>query len=168
MGGSSTLACDDTYSGPTAFSEKEAQAVMDFYKMIAEESDAYIAFHCATQALLYPMGHDRSEALVPNIEDLKLIGRAAVDALTATFDTPYLFGNVVEVLYVASGSSPDHAYGTYNTPIAFTYEFRAGNGTGSRFILPPEEIIPNSVEIRNSLVALIVKAKELGYFKERD
>jgi hypothetical protein len=72
---------------------------------------------------------------------------------------------VVETLYVASGSSPDHAYGQFNTPIAFTYEFRTGRGTDSRFILPPAEIKLNSEEVFDSLLALIIKSKELGYFK---
>jgi carboxypeptidase A2 len=72
---------------------------------------------------------------------------------------------VIEKLYVASGSSPDHVYGAFNTPIAFTYEFRTGKGTESRFILPADEIVPNSEEVFDSLLAMIQKSKDLGYFK---
>lgn len=67
-------------------------------------------------------------------------------------------------MYVASGSSVDHAYGKFGTPIVYTFEFRVGRGTGSSFILPPEEIIPNSEEIFDSLLAIINKGRELGYF----
>lgn len=35
---------------------------------------------------------------------------------------------------------------------------------GERFVLPPEEIIPNSEEVFAGLVAMIEKTKELGYF----
>lgn len=67
-------------------------------------------------------------------------------------------------LYVASGSSSDHAYGHFKTPLAYTYELRAGRGTGSSFILPPDEIVPNSKEIFDSIMAMMRKAKEFGYF----
>lgn len=92
------------------------------------------------------------------------MAEAAIDALTARHGTGYEFGNTVEVLYVASGTSPDYVYGIYNTSLAYTYEMRHAN-TGQRFVLPPEEIIPNSEEIFESMMAMIEKAKELGYFE---
>lgn len=70
VGGSSRLSCTDTYMGPTAFSEKETKAVMDFYATIASKSDAYISFHSAAEMLLYPMGHTNATDLVPNVGDL--------------------------------------------------------------------------------------------------
>lgn len=167
MGGSSKVACTDTYAGPSAFSEKETKAIMDYYSTIASHAEAYISFHCAAEVLLYPMGHSNDTALVHNFNHLYEIAEAAVEGLKKKHQTVYQFGNVVDVLYVASGSSPDHAYGVYNTPIAYTYEFRAGTDTGSRFILPPEQIKDNSEEVLDSLVALIVKAKTLGYFNKK-
>lgn len=95
------------------------------------------------------------------------IAATAVEALAKRYETVYGYGNVVTELYVASGSSPDHAYGTFNTPLAYTFEFRAGLGTPSRFILPPEQIQPNSEEVFDALLALITKSKELGYFQMR-
>lgn len=70
MGGSSRVACTDTYSGPEPFSEKETRALMDFYETIADKVDAYLAFHSAAELLLYPMGHTTSTELVPNKDDL--------------------------------------------------------------------------------------------------
>lgn len=140
---------------------------MDYYATIADHVDAYLSFHCAAEVILYPMGHSSDPSLLHNAQDLQDVGEAAIEGLKLKHDTVYGFGNVVELLYVASGSSPDHAYGVYNTSLAYTYEFRAGVGTASRFILPPEEIKDNSEEILDSLVALIVKAKELGYFVAR-
>lgn len=35
---------------------------------------------------------------------------------------------------------------------------------GNRFVLPPEEIIPNSEEVFAALIAMIKKTKELGYY----
>lgn len=88
-------------------------------------------------------------------------------ALEERSSTVYKFGNVVSMLYVASGSSMDHAYGHYKTPIAYTYELRTSKGD-SRFILPSIEIIPNSMEVLDSLVALVEKSRELGYLKSKD
>lgn len=70
VGGSSRMACTDTYMGPEAFSEKETKAVMDFYATIANKSDAYISFHSAAEMLLYPMGHTNATDLVPNVGHL--------------------------------------------------------------------------------------------------
>jgi Zinc carboxypeptidase len=70
VGGSSKVACTDTYSGPVAFSEKEARALMDFFATIADKAEAYVSFHSAAQLLLYPMGHTGSSVLVPNVDDL--------------------------------------------------------------------------------------------------
>lgn len=106
-----------------------------------------------------------------------------MEALTNHNGTLYGFGNIIDTLYAASGvcqtfhsffsvhqisvvlgSSQDHAYGSFGTKLAFTFEFRAGEDPPSRYILPPEEILPNSEEVLVSLMALITKAKELGYF----
>lgn len=67
--------------------------------------------------------------------------------LPAKHGTAYRYGSTMKELYQASGSdfvlqsqniwfeffktlgtSPDHAYGHFNTPLAYTYEFRAGLG----------------------------------------
>lgn len=69
-GGSSKVACSDTYMGPTPFSEKETLALMNFYGTIANNAEAFISFHSAAQMLLYPMGHEYGHALVPNYQDL--------------------------------------------------------------------------------------------------
>jgi hypothetical protein len=163
VGGSSKVACTDTYSGPTPFSEKETKALMDFYETVANKTDAYICFHSAAKLLMYPLGHTTSAELVPNAEHLNEIAKTAVDALYSVNGTVYKYGNAMETLYVTSGSSRDHAYGHFKTPIVFTYEMR--EGPESIFILPPEEIHPNSLEVFTSLIAIIEKSKELGYFK---
>lgn len=70
MGGTSTVPCSETYSGPYAFSESETKALMDFYATIADRAELYLSFHSAAQMLLYPMGHTESTELVPNEADL--------------------------------------------------------------------------------------------------
>jgi Zinc carboxypeptidase len=137
---------------------------MDFYSTIANRTDAYICFHSAAQMLMYPLGNTNSTALVPNAADLKVLAETGAKALYEVNQIEYKYGNAMDTLYVTSGSSRDHAYGFYKTPLVFTYEMREGK-TESIFILPKEEIIPNSKEIFVSLLAIIEKSKELNYFQ---
>ena len=138
---------------------------MDFYGTIANKIELYLCFHSAAQLLMYPLGNTASTELVPNIEDLREIAATTVAALEEEFGTVYRYGNAMETLYVTSGSSRDHAYGHYKTPLVFTYEMR--EGPESIFILPEEQIYPNAKEIYNSLIAMITKSKELEYFKQK-
>lgn len=63
---------------------------------------------------------------------------------------------------LASGSSIDWAYENSNVSLAYTFEFRDKGRYG--FILPPNQIIPNSLEIIDGLYALVNKATEYNYF----
>lgn len=161
------MACSDTYSGPTAFSEKESKALMDFYSTVANMTDAYICFHSAAQMLMYPLGNTLSTELVPNAAHLQEIAEATANALAKEYGTIYKYGNAMATLYVTSGSSRDHAYGHFKTPLVFTYEMREGKEE-SIFILPKEEILPNSREIFVSLLTMIEKGRELGYFQMKN
>ena len=136
---------------------------MDFYATIAEKTDLYLCFHSAKYMLMYPLGNTNSTELVPNIQDLKVIVETAAKALADTHGIIYKYGNAMNTLYVTSGSSRDHAYGHFKTPLVFTYEMR--EGPENIFILPPEQIHDNSEEIFNSVLAIITKGKELGYFQ---
>lgn len=122
----------------------------------------YLCFHSAAKMIIYPLGHTMETTDVWNVEDLETISNAAAVALKALHGTEYIHGNGYKILYQTSGSSRDHAYGHYKTPLVFTYEMR--EGPENIFILPPEEIIPNSEEILASLIAIIKTGKELGYF----
>lgn len=140
---------------------------MEFYETVVDKVDTYICFHSAAQMLMYPLGNTLSTELVPNVEDLHDIATTAGDALEKRHGTKYAVGNAMKTLYVTSGSSRDHAYGHFKTPLVFTYEMREGKGE-SIFILPVEEIKPNSEEIFDSLIAMIVRAKELGYYQQKN
>jgi Zinc carboxypeptidase len=66
---------------------------------------------------------------------------------------------------VASGTSPDWAYGAAGTKLSFTYEFRDLGETN--FVLPANEIVPNAREVLDSLVAMMKEATLLGYMPRR-
>ena len=74
-----------------------------------------------------------------------------------------MYGSSYNTLSPASGTSKDHFYGEYKTPISYTFEMRRAE-VGERFALPPDEIIPNSEEVFAGIIAMIEKTRELGYF----
>lgn len=55
--GASTNPCSDTFAGPRAHSEPEAQAVDNFLRANAGKFDIYLAFHSYAHQILFPMGN---------------------------------------------------------------------------------------------------------------
>lgn len=50
----------------------------------------------------------------------------------------------------------------YKVPISYTYELRDTGRYG--FALPADQIIPNSLEVMDSIVTIFLEAEKLGYF----
>lgn len=79
--------------------------------------------------------------------------------------TPLHFGNKMKIrIDAASGSSPDWAFGRYNTPLTYTYEVAPMRGTSNGFVMNPAQIMPNNRAIGTGIRAMIVRARQLGYF----
>lgn len=163
-GGSSSNPCSDLYAGPSAGSEIETQNVMNYFLRYKANIDFYLSFHSFGQYMLFPFGFEGAEKS-DNYYDWMDIATEAAVALSRRYGTLYTMGTTADVLYVASGSSPDWAHGVHGTPIGITYEFRDQGATG--FILPADQIIPNAEEVLDSLVAFLARGKELGYFPNR-
>jgi len=53
---------------------------------------------------------------------------------------------------VASGASVDYMKGTHDTDVAYTFEMRDTGRYG--FVLPPDQIIPSSLEFIDGLRAI--------------
>lgn len=85
----------------------------------------------------------------------------AKKAIAKRYGTDYTVGNIAETIYLASGSSIDWVYGKLNVPLTFTFEFRDKGRHG--FLLPAEQIIPNSLEVIDGLVAMVKEAEKLKY-----
>lgn len=64
----------------------------------------------------------------------------------------------------ASGSSMDWVYDKLNVSLSYTFEFRDKGDYG--FVLPPSQIVPNSLEIIDGLVAMVKEAEELNYLQK--
>jgi len=160
-GGSSTNPCSDTFHGPNPFSEPETAAIRTFYGSIASQTRIFLSFHAFGQYLLMPFGHTTANS--NNHANLLSVAQATATAIRNTAGADYLFGSTASVLYTASGSSPDWAFGVHNTRLAYTFEFRPIRNTSNGFLLAPAQIIPNNVEVVNGIVAMVARARELGH-----
>lgn len=60
--GSSSNQCDETYTGPTAFSEPETKSLADY--IVANEGyiKMFLSFHSYSQLLLYPFSYTNEDA----------------------------------------------------------------------------------------------------------
>lgn len=117
---------------------------------------------------------------LPSDHDVMMaIGQAGKSALESKYGTEYALGSIANVickisykleneifvsfchfLDVASGSSADWVHAELNPGFAFAYEFRDTGRFG--FSLPADQIIPNSIEIFASVVAMLKEAKNRG------
>jgi len=159
-GGASNNPCSDTYAGPAAWSEPETRAIRDYYARISPRTRAYISFHAFGQYLLLPYGHNTAPS--ERHANLMSVGTATINALSRRYGTSYVIGSTAVVLYVATGSSADWAYGTYHTNLAYTFEFRDIRNGPHGFLLPPEQILPNCYEVMDGLKALVQQARALN------
>ncbi|XP_055599295.1 zinc carboxypeptidase-like [Uranotaenia lowii] len=158
QGGSSSVACSDTFHGPQPFSESETRGLMEYFAQHAETISTYISFHSFSQMLLLPYGHTTQH--LDNHDQILAIGQKAIDKLRERYGTQYVVGNIAETIYIASGGSIDHVKGVYGTPIAYTYEFRDTGTHG--FALPADQIIPNSEEAMDSIIVILEEGEKEG------
>jgi murein tripeptide amidase MpaA len=139
-GGASTNPSDETYRGPSAFSEPESAAMRDYF--VANTTlVGHIDFHAFSQLILSPWGY--TTAAPPNAAGFSALGNEMKDSIFRTNGASYTTGPIASTLYVASGSSVDHAFGVHGVN-SWTFEVR---DTGSyAFVMPASEILPNATE----------------------
>lgn len=163
--GASTSPCTDLYAGPSPLSEPEVQAVDLAMARFNSSVDVFLSHHSYGHWMLHPFGHLRDTPIRNEAQHMR-IGNKFSDAIFARFGVRYAVGNSNVLLYGTSGSTPDHAYGKYNIPIAWTVEMRGNGAYGSYgFVLPPNLILPNCLEYFDGLKALIKQARVEGYLK---
>ncbi|XP_055697297.1 zinc carboxypeptidase-like [Phlebotomus papatasi] len=156
--GASDNACSQTFAGPYAFSELETGQLANFVLDRLDHIKVYLSMHSFSQLLLYPYGWTSAPAA--DAESLNQIGRAAADRLRVPFGTEYAVHSMNN-LYIATGTSGDWGYGGAGIKLTYVYEFR-DNGTHG-FLLPPDQIIPNSIEVMQSLIGMLDESERLGY-----
>ncbi|XP_035917641.1 zinc carboxypeptidase-like [Anopheles stephensi] len=161
-GGASQVPCNDIYAGPEPASEIETRNMIAYYETIADRIEFHLQFHSYGQYILLPYGYQDAD-YPDNYLDQMEIAEAAAIGFSTRYNTPYTFGTIADVLYVDSGSTTDWAHGYHRTPLSMCFEFRDNGPYG--FVLPADQIIPNSEETLDALIAMLAKAKTMGYFQ---
>jgi len=139
--GSSGYPGDETYRGPSAFSEPETQAVRDFI-LAHPDIVAYINFHSYAQLIMRPFGYDYVDPPEPDCSRMDMLSDGMSDAIFGTHGWYYVAQPTYD-LYLASGAISDWVYGVAG-PDAWAIELRDTGEYG--FVLPPSYIVPTGEE----------------------
>ncbi|MFZ2959340.1 MAG: M14 family metallopeptidase [Candidatus Ozemobacteraceae bacterium] len=121
--GASSRPGDDTYRGPSAFSEPETQAIRDFAQRMQFSAD--ITFHSYSELILYPWSY-ATGVTNPDEELFKKFGQELAQFNKYTAETS-------SALYPSSGDTDDFMYGVCKS-LSFTFEL------ATTFIPAPTEI----------------------------
>lgn len=145
--GSSGVPSDETYRGPSAFSEPESSNL----KLFCEQHDFKIAlnYHSYSNLLLYPWGYTD----IPCPDDAIF----NVHASLMTRDNNYVYGAGSTTIYPTNGASDDYMYGdTQNKNKIFSYTPECGNSNDG-FWPAQSRIIPLCQEnmIQNIMAAYL-------------
>lgn len=138
-GGSSSTTSDDTYMGPSAFSEPETRAVRDFVDS-QPRMTTLLTLHSFSELVLYPWGHTEDkigENGLGTAEDLRIYETMAQTISQWNHYTPEQSSS----LYIASGDTTDWSYGAHGI-ISFTFELSPNSMWNGGFYPGNEAIAP--------------------------
>jgi len=144
--GSSPTPSSDTYRGPSAESEPETKALVQYYSKFNNIVGA-IDMHSYSQYVLRPFTHVNTS---PKDEaNMKTVTDEMVRIIKSVHGKTYTAGRWYNTLYASSGVAQDYYYskGAYG----ITIELRPDSSVPG-FVLPPDEIIPSGEEITPSFV----------------
>ncbi|XP_069947767.1 carboxypeptidase B isoform X2 [Cherax quadricarinatus] len=146
--GSSNNPCSDYYSGESAFSERESQAVRGSIEALPDVR-MYFSLHSYAQLWLTSYGY--TEQLPANYDEQYRVAGVSVRALEAVHGTKYNYGNIADVIYLAAGSSADWVYDSAKVQYSYGIELRDEGDYG--YLLPPEQILPTAEETWAGIIA---------------
>ncbi|XP_068619352.1 zinc carboxypeptidase-like [Battus philenor] len=164
--GASDNPCSNTFAGPAPFSEPEARAVADYVMKIYSNGTFmyYFGLHSFTQLIVIPYSHMTAAeaANATNYADMFVIATNGAEKLKQRFGTEYRVGVSADVMYPMSGASFDWVKFETKVPVSFLIELRDLGEYG--FLLPPEQIIPNNLEVMDALLEIDRTTLKLGYY----
>uniref|UniRef100_A0A3B4D9J5 Carboxypeptidase A1 n=1 Tax=Pygocentrus nattereri TaxID=42514 RepID=A0A3B4D9J5_PYGNA len=157
--GSSNNPCKENYHGPSAHSESEVKAIVDFVKSHGKLK-AFVSIHSYSQFLLYPYGYTKTRC--KDRKELHKLARKAIAALKSLYGTSYTYGSIIKVIYQASGGSIDWTY-DQGIKYSYTFELRPLQSSLYGFLLPADQIIPTAKETWLALMVIMEHTKNNPY-----
>ncbi len=144
--GASPDPTNDTYHGPSPFSEPETSALRDLSLSYDEHLVAHIDYHCYSQLILWPFGY-ADDAITPE-PDRTFYDNLATDLSNEILSFSGVYYDPIQSieLYAAAGDSSDWFYGELDAK-SLTFELRPASGAGfDGFDPPPSTILPTAQE----------------------
>ncbi|KRX80039.1 Meiotic recombination protein SPO11 [Trichinella sp. T6] len=148
--GGSQDPCQETYSGRSAFSEPETQAIKRFILQRADQLGAFVTLHSYSQIWMYPYGNQRY-SYPKDVHDLNTVCCVILDP--------------------ASGGSEDWAKAVAGIKYSFLVELRPEEDNQDGFILDESHIIPTGKETLEGIkeVAMVLlSGNHNSYFPNTD
>lgn len=138
---SSNSPCMDTFHGTGPFSEPETAIIRDIFTEYGHKIELFIDIHSFGSMILYGYGTGQ---LPPNALGVHVLGvnmAQAIDAVKWPSNANYIVGNIVLVLYPASGGASDYGMAV-GTPFSYTFELPAYRNlnTMNGFLVDPDFI----------------------------
>ncbi|VVC97744.1 unnamed protein product [Leptidea sinapis] len=99
-----------------------------------------------------------------NYSDMYEIAVRGAEKAKERYNTTYRVGIAAEILYPMSGTSFDWVKHEANVAVSYLIELRDLGEYG--FLLPPAQIIPNSLEIMDALIEMDRVTRLLGYYSK--
>ncbi|KAI9291204.1 peptidase M14, carboxypeptidase A, partial [Neoconidiobolus thromboides FSU 785] len=147
--GASTSPSSETYRGPSAASESETQAIVNYFKSQGPFLGA-IDFHSYSQLILRPYG--TTQTLSPHEAQHKALGEGIKQKIAAVAGTSYINERSID-LYACSGTASDWFYaGNNQKTYGYTIELSPDADDPNGFVLPPESIIPVAQDITPAVI----------------
>lgn len=98
---SSENPCQETYAGPSAFSEPETRAMSNFIMEHRDRIIIYLSLHSYSQMWLMPFSSTKSKS--HDYDDLLYMGRKAIESLKKSHGTHYSLSTKHTNVYPTSG-----------------------------------------------------------------
>ncbi len=144
--GASPFSDDDTYHGPSAFSEPETQVMRDLASSYGDRLVSHIDYHTYSQLILWPFGYAEGvQTPEPDRTFFDELSTAMSDEILAYSGVFYDPIQSVD-LYPAAGTCSDWHYGDLGVK-SLTIELRPSAGAGfDGFDPDPSVILPTARE----------------------
>jgi hypothetical protein len=105
--GSSHTTSNETYCGPSAFSEPETQAIRDFF--LSRQIGMSMSYHTYSELLMWPWGYTADPA--PDVEILSALGIEMAGLISSETGSGTYTPQQAMTLYPTTGSSEEWLYG---------------------------------------------------------
>jgi carboxypeptidase A2 len=152
--GSSSDPNSETYRGSAPFSEPETYW-LSRWMLSLPTLRVHVDVHSYSQLILWPWGYTTTRA--PFHRVFERVGVAQQQAIRGVYGLLYTIGPIATTLYIASGSATDWVFGARGA-LSYTYELRDTGRYG--FLLPPDQILPNSEEVYPAFLELLRWAQQ--------